>query len=91
MDAPELKLKASDYIRHRTWHGYVDDPYALHAIEHVGADAIMWGSDFPHARCTYPNTMKVIDRVFGHLDEEIRRDITFNNCARFYNFDLPAA
>ena len=35
--------------------------------------------------------MKVIDRVFGHLDEEIRRDITFNNCARFYNFDLPAA
>ena len=50
MDAPELKLKASDYIRHRTWHGYVDDPYALHAIEHVGADAIMWGSDFPHSR-----------------------------------------
>ena len=50
---------------------------------------IMWGSDFPHARCTYPNTGDVIEKVFGHLDQETRDDITFRNCARFYNMELP--
>jgi len=49
----------------------------------------MWGSDFPHARCTYPNTGDVIEKVFGHLDQETRDDITFRNCARFYNMELP--
>ena len=90
MDIPKIKRPVEAYLS-QIYHGLIDDPYLDKVLDVVDPKTIMWGSDFPHARCTYPNTMKVIDRVFGHLDEEIRRDITFNNCARFYNFDLPAA
>ena len=71
------------------YHGLIDDPYLDKVLDVIDPKTIMWGSDFPHARCTYPNTMKVVERIFGHLDEATRRDITFNNCARFYNFDPP--
>ena len=90
LDIPKIKRPVEAYLS-QIYHGLIDDPYLDKVLDVVDPKTIMWGSDFPHARCTYPNTMKVIDRVFGHLDEEIRRDITFNNCARFYNFDLPAA
>ena len=31
------------------------------ATEVVGDKKIMWGSDFPHARCTYPNSQQVVE------------------------------
>ena len=57
-----------------------------HVIDHK---TIMWGSGFPHARCTYPNAKAVLERVFDHLDEAIRDDIVYRNCASFYNMELP--
>ncbi len=87
MSIPAIKKPVEAYMS-QIYHGLIDDPYLDKVLDVIDPSTIMWGSDFPHARCTYPNTRGVIDRVFGHLDADVRRDITFNNCARFYNFDL---
>jgi len=88
MGIPEIKKPAEEYLS-QIYHGLIDDPYLDKVLDVIDPKTIMWGSDFPHARCTYPNTRDVIDRVFGHLDAEVQDDIVYRNCARFYNMELP--
>ena len=88
MNIPEIKKPIEEYMS-QIYHGLIDDPYLDKVLDVIDPKTIMWGSDFPHARCTYPNTRDVIKRVFGHLDAELRDDIVYRNCARFYNMELP--
>ena len=88
MNIPEIKKPVEEYMC-QIYHGLIDDPYLDKVLDVIDPQTIMWGSDFPHARCTYPNTGDVIEKVFGHLDQDTRDDITFRNCARFYNMELP--
>ena len=46
LDLPKLKMKPSDYLKTRIWHGMTDDPFGVDTIRRVGADCILWGSDF---------------------------------------------
>ena len=87
-DLPEVERSIEEYMG-QIYHGLIDDPYLDKVLDVIDPKTIMWGSDFPHARCTYPNTLKVVDGVLGHLGDEIRDDIALYNAARFYNFDLP--
>lgn len=50
LELPKLEMKAGDYMRSRIWHGVIDDLYGAEAVEKIGVDRIMWGSDFPHVR-----------------------------------------
>ena len=47
---PRLKMRASDYMRTRVWHGFVLDTAASYTTPYVGASQVLWGSDFPHFR-----------------------------------------
>ena len=91
---PALKIpaiaKPVDAYMQQIYHGLIDDPFLYNVLDLIDPKTIMWGSDFPHTRCTYPNTRHVIERIFSTLDEGTRDDIVFANCARLYNFDLPA-
>jgi predicted TIM-barrel fold metal-dependent hydrolase len=51
----------------------------------------MWGSDFPHPRCTYPNSHRVIEANYARLGEDTMRKIALGNAARFYQIELPAS
>ena len=86
---PAIKKPVDAYMR-QIYHGLIDDPFLYNVLDLIDPKTIMWGSDFPHTRCTYPNTREVIDRIFATLDETTRNDIVYANCARLYNFDLPA-
>ena len=50
LDLPTLEMQASDYMRQRIWHGVIDDPFSADSVAKIGADRVMWGSDFPHVR-----------------------------------------
>lgn len=88
LDIPEVDKPAEEYLQ-QIYHGLIDDPYLDKVLDIIDPSTIMWGSDFPHARCSYPNTLKVVDKVLGHLGQQTRDDIALYNAARFYNFDLP--
>ena len=88
MKRPPVKRPVEEYMG-QIFHGLIDDPYLDKVIDIIDPKTIMWGSDFPHARCTFPNTLKVVDQVLGPLGDEIRDDLSIHNCARFYNMQLP--
>ena len=50
LNLPKLEMKASEYMKTRVFHGFIDDTAAEFAIPYVGADRVLWGSDFPHIR-----------------------------------------
>ena len=47
------------------------------------------GLGLPHPRCTYPESLKVIDEKLGHLGPELIEKVTITNAARIYNIDVP--
>ena len=79
-----------DWYFDRIWHGFVDDPHVRMATEVVGDKKIMWGSDFPHARCTYPNSQQVVEDTLGGLGAQAKANMSFYNAAELYGIDgLP--
>ena len=37
-------------MRTNVWVSFIDDHYARNIIPLIGADRVIWGSDFPHPR-----------------------------------------
>jgi predicted TIM-barrel fold metal-dependent hydrolase len=82
---PKLGKKASDYIRENIWHGVIDDPFALHAITHVGVDRIMWGSDFPHIRSIGLDAQGRLAKMFGSLSQADAEKVVGGNVSRVFD------
>ena len=86
----EARQKTVREYMSRVHQGVIDEPYLDKVIDLLDIDTLMWGSDFPHPRCTYPNSLKVIDNNFGHLGKDVVQKIAQDNAARFYNIEVPA-
>jgi predicted TIM-barrel fold metal-dependent hydrolase len=56
----------------------------------IGADNIMWGSDYPHDEGCYPDTPAALQRAFHDTDPATVRRILSENAADVYDFDLDA-
>jgi len=84
LDLPKLEMKASDYMRHRIWHGLIDDPYGAHAIREIGADRVMWGSDFPHVRSIGLDAQTRLADMFESLPAEDAKKIAGGTVASVF-------
>ncbi len=91
--APEhtLPLSATEYFQRNCWVG-ASMPGADDAAvrEVVGADRMMWGSDYPHNEGTFPHTREAIRQRFSDVDEVGMRLLLGENAAALYGFDLEA-
>ena len=84
LELPSLKMKPSEYLTTRVWHGMTDDPFGIDTIRRVGADCILWGSDFPHVRSVDYNTRKAIADLYGELPTADQRKLVGENAARLF-------
>jgi predicted TIM-barrel fold metal-dependent hydrolase len=75
----------------RIHHGLVDELYIDKVLDVVDTRTLIWGSDFPHIRSTYPHSHAVVERIFGHLGQAALDAITVENAARLFKFELPPA
>jgi predicted TIM-barrel fold metal-dependent hydrolase len=73
-----------DYLRENIYFGMIDDPLAVRSVDEIGVDRILWGSDFPHPPCTYPNTHATLDRILAGLPAETQRKIVGGNVMQVY-------
>jgi uncharacterized protein len=89
MDAKTLPMKPSEYLRRQVWATFQDDPIGPMTHQVFGADNYMWGSDFPHADSTWPNSRASIAKDFVSVPDAITRKIVFENAVKLYrmNFD----
>jgi predicted TIM-barrel fold metal-dependent hydrolase len=56
----------------------------------IGVPTIMWGSDFPHAEGTWPNTARRLHEAFDGVPEAELRPMLGETAARVYGLDLAA-
>lgn len=84
VDLPKLKMKASDYIKKRMWHGVINDPEANHVIHLLGPDCVLWGSDFPHIRSIGIEAQGHVASLLEGLSREDQENVVGGNTAALY-------
>jgi predicted TIM-barrel fold metal-dependent hydrolase len=89
-DQPEFKLKPSEYFARQVYACYIFEERSLHdAINSIGADNILFETDYPHPVCLYGNVREKVDAALGEVSVEARRKVLFENAAKLYNIDPP--
>lgn len=84
----DLKMRPSEYWRRQCYATYQSDRIGIKLLDDIGADNIMWGSDFPHPDGIWPDSQEYIQRELGALPEPVRGKIICENAGRLYGF-LP--
>ena len=60
-----------------------------HLVDVIGADRIMFETDYPHPVCLYGNVREKIDAALSSHPKEIQRKILFGNAAALYHVPEP--
>lgn len=81
-----LTMPPSAYWRRQCWATYQTDPIGIKLIDELGANKIMWGSDFPHPDGVWPDSQEYIQKELGHLPADVRERIVCRNAAELYGF-----
>ena len=79
-----LTMPPSHYWRRQCWATYQTDPIGVKLLDELGADRVMWGSDFPHPDGVWPDSQEFIQRELGHLPEPTRAKVVGENAAKLY-------
>jgi len=80
----KLSLKPSEFIKRQVYATFITEPVFLDVRHRYGAGNIMWSSDYPHTASTWPRSRQFIEKTFGVLSEEEKREIVHDTVARLY-------
>jgi predicted TIM-barrel fold metal-dependent hydrolase len=83
-----LRMPPSEYWKRQVYATFMDDAIGIELCHHVGQHTYMWASDYPHTQSTWPHSREVIAQNFATVSPEVRRNITWNNVADLYGFDV---
>ena len=90
-EAPLLKRKPSEYLTSdQFFYAFeLEESTVPYIIDRVGADKLLYSSDYPHWDTSWPNTVKMFT---GRQDisEPHKRQIAWNNPQEFYGFRVAA-
>lgn len=81
----DLKMRASDYMKTRVYHGMIDDEYGPAVIPLIGADRVLWGSGFPHIRSIGREAQEHVHTQLACLSREDQEKIVSGNAANVFH------
>ena len=85
-----LKLRPREYFQRQIYASYwFENENAARNIELLGADNVMFETDFPHPTCLYPNVREQVQASLGGLDRSLQRKVLYETAAKVYNLPLP--
>jgi len=90
-DVPWLELKPSEYFRRQCYISFDADESTIEFTARsplVGADRIIWASDFPHPDAKYPGTTAMLAESVRGLPSADQQAIAGGNAARLYGIAL---
>ncbi|XOV90528.1 MAG: amidohydrolase family protein [Pseudomonadota bacterium] len=82
----ELKMKPSEYWRRQMSVTFQMDETGIANIDRIGAETLLWGSDFPHPDGIWPDSAEINNRQLATLSDEQRRMVLHDNAVRLYGF-----
>jgi predicted TIM-barrel fold metal-dependent hydrolase len=88
-NAEEMKCAQapSTYFGTNVTGTFMRDRTGVLAASVIGADAIMFGSDFPHHVSTWPHTTKIVAEHLEAAPRDVAEKIAWRNVARLYDFE----
>ncbi len=93
-EVPWLKQEPSAYFRRNCWISFDPDESTLAFTANsplVGADRIVWASDYPHPDAKFPGTTRALSEATAALDAEQRRQTAGVATSALYGIELPRA
>lgn len=82
-DHCDYELKPSDMFRRQCYLTAWYDPVKINA-RHIGADRILWATNFPTANSSWPDSQVLVEKCFEGMTEEGRNQILRQNAAELY-------
>lgn len=89
-----LELKESmveTFRRHIYICGWYEHRGFVDAIKNLGADNLLFETDFPHPTCLYPNPVETAVPMMENMSPEDLKKVFQTNAEKLYNLDLRAA
>lgn len=88
-DGKLLKQRPREAFRNHVYACFwFEDFGPRNMIEALGADNILFETDFPHPTCLYPKSQQHIADVLGGLKPEIRQKVLQDNAAALYGIPV---
>jgi predicted TIM-barrel fold metal-dependent hydrolase len=83
---PKLDRKPSEYIKEHNLWGFLHDPVGVRRRnDSVGADRLVWGTDFAHAASEWPNSVPVMEEDFKGVPEDEKHAMLVGNVVKFFD------
>jgi predicted TIM-barrel fold metal-dependent hydrolase len=75
----------SEIFRRQVFVTYEEETLGVKLIPEIGAENVMWASDYPHGDSTWPNSRKAIgESPLASLGEDVLRKVICDNAAAVY-------
>lgn len=84
----KLDMKPSEYFKRQGHAHIMDDATAVRLRDEIGVHTLTFGSDYPHHEGTWPNSQKVIQKMFVGVPENEVAQIVGGNAAELYGLQL---
>jgi predicted TIM-barrel fold metal-dependent hydrolase len=84
-----LKLRPSEYWHRQMFATFQKDAAGVQLIDLLGADRVMYASDYPHPDGLFPDSRVIAALDFAHLSTTDRDKIEGENAAALYK--VPVA
>jgi predicted TIM-barrel fold metal-dependent hydrolase len=76
----------SEYVERHVHFTYMTDTFGLRHVEEVGAERVLWCSDYPHISADWPNSWRTIQASMSGMARHDRELILAGNAQRLYGF-----
>ena len=84
-----LKLRPKEYFRRHFWVSFWFETYApTKMLDEIGADRLMFETDFPHPTSLYPGVQEKLVKTLGGYPFETRRQVLERNAVDLYNLEF---
>jgi predicted TIM-barrel fold metal-dependent hydrolase len=86
-EAPLLKRKPSEYMTSdQFFYAFeLEESTVPYVIQRIGAEKLLYSSDYPHWDTSWPNTVKMF-KGRSDIPDADKRQIAWDNPQRFYGF-----
>ncbi len=84
VDIDTIDIRAA--FRDHIFGCFIEDHHGIASIDEIGEDNIMCETDYPHSDTTWPDSIKTVRGVIGHLPAATQYKLLRGNAERLYRF-----
>ncbi len=89
-ERPEFDMLPSDYFKRQVYGCYFfEEAGPQQFIERLGADNVLFETDYPHPVCLYGNVREKIEASLAGQSADVRRKLLWDNAATLYGVAAP--